>query len=313
MEPTSLTLARCDPAAEKDVLALAAQAWPEAERAGYWQAIGALLRSDQAERVVLISARAGDQLLAAQLGQTLSGRAAVVWPPCFSSDKSQLPDDDLVTSLFAHLFRGLIATGAQLAQALLSPDDQVSAALFSRGGFARAADLLYLAAEIQTAPQDLAPLPFELAPFQLGDESRLVALIERTYLGTLDCPSIDGLRNTADVVAGYQAVGDFHPELWSLVRSGGDDVGCLLVNLHPDVRHAEIVYLALVPEVRGRGWGLALARLAQSLARRADSLRVVLAVDAANRPAIQLYEQAGFVVFDRRAVWIKSLKELPKS
>ena len=312
MHHSPITIARCDPAAEKDALGLAAQAWPQAERAGYWHAIRALVQAGQAERVVLISARNTDRLLAAQLGQSLPGRAAVVWSPCFPAGESQLPEDHLVASLFAHVHRGLAATGAQLAQSLLTPGDQTTAALFGRGGFSHAADLLYLAAEIQDGAPLLSALPFECVAFQPGDEARLGALIERTYVGTLDCPRIDGLRNTADVVAGYQAVGTYHPALWSIVRSAGDDVGCLLVNLHPEVGHAEIVYLALTPEVRGRGWGLALARFAQSLASQAGCQRVVLAVDAANHPAIRLYEQAGFVVFDRRAVWLKPLAGLPK-
>ena len=36
---TTLTIDRCQPASEKEVLALAAQAWPEVERAAYWKAL----------------------------------------------------------------------------------------------------------------------------------------------------------------------------------------------------------------------------------------------------------------------------------
>ena len=89
-------------------------------------------------------------------------------------------------------------------------------------------------------------------------------------------------------------------------------MGCLLVNLHPDVNHAEIVYLGLIPEVRGRGWGLLLTRRAQQLARERHCERVVLAVDAANEPAARLYADAGFSQFDRRAIWIRSLSETSK-
>ena len=84
------------------------------------------------------------------------------------------------------------------------------------------------------------------------------------------------------------------------------------MNLHPDVRHAEIVYVALIPEVRGRRWGLELIKLALELARRASAERVVLAVDAANQPAIRLYNELGFFEFDRRAVWVRRLTENSK-
>jgi ribosomal protein S18 acetylase RimI-like enzyme len=137
--------------------------------------------------------------------------------------------------------------------------------------------------------------------------ARLISLIDRTYVGTLDCPCIDGLRRTADVIAGYQAVGQYRPELWFVVHEADQEAGCLLLNIHPGVGHLEIIYLAVVPPARGRGWGLELARLARRLAAEHDCSRVVLAVDSANAPAIRMYEQAGFTTFDRRCVWFRTL------
>jgi ribosomal protein S18 acetylase RimI-like enzyme len=297
---------RCDPAAEKEVLAIAAQAWPEVERAAYWQAIAALVRGGQSDRVVLLAARQGDRLLAAQLGQSLPGRVAAAWPPQFTAGDT-INRDQITGQLFARLTSDLAATGAQMAQALLADGDEPAQRLFAIGGFKHAADLLYLAAGLNESPEIQMDWPFEIETFRPRAEGRLARLIEETYVGSLDCPWIDGLRQTADVLAGYQAVGEFRPELWHLVRHHGDDVGCLLINLHRDVGHAEIVYLALIPSVRGRGWGLALARLAQHLAGDAGCKRLVLAVDAANMPALRLYAAAGFEVFDRRAVWINRL------
>jgi len=49
------------------------------------------------------------------------------------------------------------------------------------------------------------------------------------------------------------------------------------------------------------------------LARATNSQRVVLAVDAANEPAIRHYHVAGFCEFDRRAVWVKTLAQISNS
>lgn len=302
---TTLTIERCGSADTKEVLALAAQAWPESERAGYWKTMRDLVRRGQPERVVLLAARQDDQLLAAQVGQSLPGKVAVAWPPQFAVDCQDART--MAMLMFTRLLRELSATGAELAQALLQCDDASSAATFADAGFSHAADLLYMAAENGRFPTEPLALPFELEPFSLDEVPRLAQLIERTYIGTLDCPQMDHLRKTADVIAGYQAVGEFRPEHWQIARYEGTDVGCLLVNLHPDVRHAEVVYMALVPEVRGRGWGYLLACHAQRLARKMGCERVVLAVDAANEPAICPYARAGFSTFDRRAVWIKKL------
>jgi mycothiol synthase len=304
---SSVTIVRCDPARDKSVLALAALVWPEAVRAEHWQAVGASLLGSDRDSVVLLAAWQQDRLLAAALAQPLPGKAAIVWPP------QMLVEDHgergrLAERLLARLHAELKHCGIQVGQSLLAMDDHASAALLAAGGHKPAAELLYLAANAHVFPQQPLKLPFEMELFQLAKLPRLARLIERTYVGTLDCPQIDGLRDTADVLAGYQGVGVFRPELWQIVRHEDDDVACVLVNLHPDVGHAEIVYLATVPEVRGRGWGLELARHAQWLARQAACEQTVLAVDAANEPAIRVYAAAGFREFDRKTVWIKSLR-----
>jgi mycothiol synthase len=303
----SPVIERSDPAHDKLVFGLAAQAWPEAERPGYWQSIQTLVQNQRANSVVLLAARNDGELIAAQIGQVLSGKAAVVWPPQFVGSNPS-GREQITSELFQQMSGYLTAGGAHMAQALLPCASVESAAEFSWGGFTHAADLLYLACEPSDAPDNALSLPFELEPFSAAAEGRLIEIIDRTYIGTLDCPRIDGLRSTADAVTGYKSVGQFRPEWWQIVRQQGQDLGCLLVNVHPDVAHAEIVYLALVPQARGRGWGLLLAQEALRLASRANCQRVVLAVDAANVPAIALYQLAGFVEFDRRAVWIKDLQ-----
>jgi ribosomal protein S18 acetylase RimI-like enzyme len=89
------------------------------------------------------------------------------------------------------------------------------------------------------------------------------------------------------------------------------DVGCLLLADHPAAGHAEIVYLGLVPEVRGRAWGLELVRHAKTLSHTMGHARVLAAVDAANRPAMAVYERAEFFVWNRRAVWARACRSIP--
>jgi ribosomal protein S18 acetylase RimI-like enzyme len=88
----------------------------------------------------------------------------------------------------------------------------------------------------------------------------------------------------------------------------GRDVGVLLLADHPRAGHWELMYMGLVPEARGHGWGRHIARHAQWLARCAAVERIVLAVDAANRPALAMYERAGFAEWDRRSVFVRILR-----
>jgi mycothiol synthase len=299
-----LRVGRCDPASEKRTLEIAARAWPAAERLAYGQAIERLIENGQANRIVLVSARCGERILAAQLAQMLSGKAAIVWPPQFEGQNTAACREKTAAALGQYLAAALKQGGMHIAQSLVTPSDSASSEWLEIGGFSHAADLLYLTADVsQTAP-GASQLPFVMEPFTSGAKQRLVNVIQRTYVGTLDCPQLDGLRDTADVIEGYQAVGEFRPELWFFVREENRDVGCLLINLHPDVEHAEIIYLAVVPEARGNGWGLALVKYAIWVAQQSHSQRVVLAVDAANEPAVRMYAVAGFDVFDRREVWL---------
>ncbi|HVT27697.1 MAG TPA: GNAT family N-acetyltransferase, partial [Lacipirellulaceae bacterium] len=76
-------------------------------------------------------------------------------------------------------------------------------------------------------------------------------------------------------------------------------------------RHWELMYMGLAPEVRGRGWGRHVARYAQWLARGANVERIVVAVDASNRPAVAMYQHTGFETWEQRAVYVRFPPTLP--
>lgn len=306
---SELSIDRCNVTKSSAALELAARAWPASEKDAYAAGIQQAIEIGNAGSVVLLAARHGEQLIAAQLAQMLAGRAALIWPPQFIGGSESPNQAIAAAALGLKLAVELKDNGIGIAQSLIAPGDDDHEKWLAIGGLSHAADLLYLAADANLAPSVATLSPFDLEAFQPTATERLIAVIQRTYVGTLDCPTIDGLRDTADVITGYQSVGAYRPELWFFVREQNRDVGCLLINLHPDVQHAEIVYLALVPEVRGRGWGLQLAKQALWLARATHCQRAVLAVDASNAPAVALYRAAGFEMFDRRAVWLRTFHD----
>jgi ribosomal protein S18 acetylase RimI-like enzyme len=285
-------------------LALAARAWPTTERAGQLTAIAQLVADGKGGDLVLVAAYWQSRLCGAVLGQVLVGRAAVVWPPQLAAGQSAT----LAVELLDELHRQLAVADVCLAQALLEDSASDDAVILRAAGYEHAGDLLYMAAESASLPAELAELPLDMEAWSPANQDRLLDIIEATYRGSLDCPLVDGLRSTNDVLAGYRAVGNFRPEWWLLAQAQGRDVGCLLLADHPEQEQVEIVYLGIAPEHRGRGWGLSLTRHAQWLAYRAGRSRVVLAVDAANRPAIAAYEAAGFVGWDRRSILVRDFR-----
>jgi mycothiol synthase len=244
----------------------------------------------------LLVARCGGELAGAIWSQRQPGHVASLFPPVAARAEWQ----DCAPELLNAAIEQLMAGDSQLAQSLLTDDTGEDAALLLRHGFTRLADLLYMVSLSKDFPAAQPASELELTPAPVDDEQRLAQICERTYQGTLDCPALNGVRSSADVLAGYRAVGSYDPSRWWIARHGGVDVGCLLLADHPDDDQCEIVYAGLAPEARGRGFGVALARHAQWQTGMLRRARLVLAVDAANAPAIAAYASAGFVVWDRR-------------
>ncbi|MCR4413751.1 MAG: GNAT family N-acetyltransferase, partial [Thermoguttaceae bacterium] len=197
----------------------------------------------------------------------------------------------------------------RLASALLTKTEPKDEEVFTAAGFAHLTDLLYLVSTTEDFPFSRPSAPLDFEPYRYEIHSRLAGIVEATYVGSLDCPELDGVRDVNDVLAGYRDTGEFSPERWLVVRHDGRDVGCLLLADHPQEDTWELVYMGLIASVRGRGWGKWLVRQAQWLTRQAGRSRLVVAVDSANGPAITLYGATGFRGWDQRRVYAKVFPE----
>jgi hypothetical protein len=117
--------------------------------------------------------------------------------------------------------------------------------------------------------------------------------IFRTYQQSLDCPSLNGLRDMEDVLAGHKSSGEFDPRLWGLLCEGDEPRGVLLLARMQPAEALELVYLGLTPDARGRGIGDLLMGQAMSVASAERAGRLSLAVDSGNTPALKLYYRHG--------------------
>jgi RimJ/RimL family protein N-acetyltransferase len=201
----------------------------------------------------------------------------------------------------------LVEQGVREVHALLEDHNRGDEAALHSAGFSYLADLLYMVSRRSDFPRSQPDTPLEFEPFSSADHHRLLQLVETTYEDTLDCPGLDGVRHAADALAGYRATGVFSPSRWLIVRHQGRDAGCLLLADHPAQRNWELVYMGLKVSARGQRFGLHMTRRAQWLVRQAGRHRLVLAVDAANRPARAVYEEAGFRQWGRRHALLKVL------
>ncbi|MBC7854937.1 MAG: GNAT family N-acetyltransferase [Pirellulaceae bacterium] len=290
-------------------LALAMHCWPEAEQEAQLQSLRLLTLADSGG-FLLLSAWLDGSLVGALLAQQLPGKAATLWPAQLADGESDL---GIAKELVAEAERLLVAGGTHLCQTLLSKEQGQASAQLLAAGYHHPADLLYMTCERQHFPA-VAPSfgDFLLRSFQPGKAAELAALMDETYIGTQDCPSLNGLRNTLDVVAGYQHVGEFEPDRWLILESTRQDsfrqpAGCLLLAWHAAHQTMELIYVGVTPSFRQQGLGSKLTRQAQWLAAQDHCERLVLAVDAANEPAIAMYAAAGFWAWEKRAIWVKRL------
>ncbi|HVU89037.1 MAG TPA: GNAT family N-acetyltransferase [Pirellulales bacterium] len=285
----------------REALAMVLREVPAVRREAHIAGLLAAERAGRADLGGLFVARRAGELIGAVWAQVLPGRVASVWPAVVQEG---VPDA-ISDGLLAALVQWLGGQEVRVAQTLLAVDASQQRAQLAARGFLHLADLLYMvslaadfpAREPETRLQFDAAMPAETA--------RLAGILERTYEQTLDCPQLNDVRDVNDVLAGYRTCGTFDPQRWLIARTGASDVGCLLLTDHAALDQWEIVYAGLVPEARGQGYGLMMARHAQRLSRVAGRARLVLAVDAANAPAVKMYERAGFVVWDRRRALVR--------
>ena len=273
-------------------------------------------RSEQAARFVaeadptglldgLFVAIRDGRLVGATWARLQPGRTAYVWPPRLTGDEVEATADALLDTLIH--FCG--DRGVRLAQSLLDLRDTAAQQRMLRSGFARLTELAYLVSPIKSSAQAPPAAGFELELYCAATHDRMLAVLQRTYEETADCAELNGVRDSADILAGYRATGTFDEKNWLIVKADGRDVGCLLLAQHTAEKIMELVYMGLVPESRRRGWGLRLVQTAQHLARLAECTQLVLAVDTRNEPALRMYAAAAFVDWDRRSVLIKTFNE----
>ena len=206
--------------------------------------------------------------------------------------------------------QALAVTDIQVIQSLLPTDAGEDADLLRLAGFRHFSDLLYLVCldrDFPTEPLTSGSLASGVEFLAIGGEyeQRIGKLVEATYVETRDCPAVNGLRCIQDVLLGYRATGNPDSQGWLVIRHRGEDVGCLITADHPQHNTRELIYMGLVAAARRHGLGAMVVRHASWQATQAGRQRLVLAVDAANEPALRMYAAAGFQAWDRKSVFIR--------
>ena len=242
------------------------------------------------------------------LGVPSPGRTAMLFATRTSSRQNAAP----IARLIDHACAGLRQRDVDLAQALLDPGDDAARSCYIEAGFTMLACLSYMQRPIRASDSAIRvewPDDFVVEPYDAGRRDELINLLDETYIDTLDCPGLVGLRDARDILTGHECVGETSAHEWHVLRHKGRAVGVLMLNPSSGGETVELVYLGLAPSARGKRLGATLLRsgLARLAGRRQQS--VTLAVDQRNRPAVALYEHEGFRIVLERMAMIRSLRK----
>ena len=309
--PKSESIRLCPPEARREALALLYRRIDDRVRD---DAIAVALADADARYTDLSGlwiARKRGKIVGVLLTQSLAGKAAAIWAPEVVEGWGRAAT---ARRLLSASLDHLRAEGFRIAQALVDESAPARASAdLGRAGMARITVLDYLERDV-TPPINLPRPRRDLSwrSYRPDSEAEFRAVLLATYAGTLDMPELEGVRSLDDVIAGHRAAGRFDPSRWLIGRVDGEPDASVVILLSalPDRDAWEIAYLGLTPAARGRGIGLASLEFARTLATP-HARRLELAVDRRNTPAVRLYQSAGFLPFDHRAVHLTILNPGP--
>ncbi|MDB5327096.1 MAG: putative acetyltransferase [Phycisphaerales bacterium] len=195
-----------------------------------------------------------------------------------------------------------------LVQVLLDPSEGKAAAALEVAGLLPLATLMYLQRRLKRGAF-AAPAGLHFVHYSPESHDRFARAIEASYIDSLDCPPMRGMRPIDDVIAGHKATGDFDPNWWFCLTDGpaadSNELGVLLLAPVTAQPMTELVYLGLAPEARGQKLGDELVKLALSIAADRGHELLTLAVDSNNGPALRLYYRHGMAEIARRVALIR--------
>lgn len=195
----------------------------------------------------------------------------------------------------------------RLVQAIVRHHDSLWGRSLIAAGFASLGEIELMSLELPNGLDSHMPdPPIDRISFeQLGSdaETRFLAIVERTYELSLDCPELIQLRSTRQALESHRSVGRFRPDWWYLICVDGEDVAVVLSNEIQAEHSAEIVYLGVAQGYRRQQIGSNLVRLAIRDSQLAGMSELAVGVDRRNHPAREMYVRHGFQLRHVRSVY----------
>ncbi|MHC4394541.1 MAG: GNAT family N-acetyltransferase [Planctomycetota bacterium] len=197
--------------------------------------------------------------------------------------------------------------GSNFVQIILEPDDHPRQKICSQMGFRQLTDLIYLhrAGSVQQANY-APPDNVSWLLYNKKNHTLFKRLIQQSLEYSLDSPELKNLRGTEDIINSLKAADRFDPAYWKALlckdSPKAEPVGVLVSAPTPQRDAIEIIYLGVVPQMRGKGLGKVLLNEVINCAEQIGVESLLVSVDCRNHPALKLYEKFDFKVLFHRTV-----------
>ncbi len=134
--------------------------------------------------------------------------------------------------------------------------------------------------------------------YRRGESAFFARVFHETLAGSLDAPDLPVCHDGARLMRSFEERGSSEADDFAVLTVDGRPAGIVILVKQDGAM--EILYLGLVPSMRGRGLGPLLMKRALTRARARGADRVTAYVDAGNHPALALYRN--FAFSEKRAV-----------
>lgn len=247
---------------------------------------------------LLFGAYRGGKLCSACLAIESPGGAAMVMLPV--ERRRDVQSDATVAALHA-LQRASWERSIRLLEVLLVPGVEESARVLGLAGFGYLTTLVYLTRSMgESDPVVSSGGNLMWYAYEPNREALFCEILEASYVQSLDCPELTGIRSASEVLATHRARRDFDPGIWWVAVREGAAVGVLLLNRISPQQGLEIVYVGVAQPSRGTGVADALLGRTMRAAKEKSAKFVTLAVDRRNVPARRMYARWNFADTLRR-------------
>ncbi len=228
----------------------------------------------------------------------------------FTSNCSSLSgaDKEFAVEALRQMRQWACDDGCNLLQLLLETDDIVSQEICLRSGFRQLTELLYLYRLMDNPiPRTSLIKGVSWQGYDQQHHELFKHVVSQTYVDSLDCPELEGLRTMDETIEAHMSAGEFDPSLWKILLLNDEPAGVMLLSALSDKITIELTYMGLLPQVHGQGLGKYLLKSVLAEVLKHKKTNITLAVDSRNHIAVQLYRKYGFKdLFRRNAIYYSS-------